>query len=177
MTSPSASRPWKKPKTDEMRKTTLRRLEALEKEELFREQRELSSLREARVYLWNIVLGYYLGDLKSDEENEPFEAHARALKYPSSADFFGDGYMKKNISEILKRYDDAYRRLFAKVGLAFDDTPPSVLFDAFVTMVDQLPEQWLIWLRSNLKQWCEDAEIAAGSNVPRRLSCDNLFIF
>jgi hypothetical protein len=46
--------------------------------------------------------GYYLGDLKSDEKNgEPFEAHARALKYPSSADFFDDGYRKKTSQKFL----------------------------------------------------------------------------
>src|SRR2546430_5127792 len=86
-----------------MRKTTLRRLEALEKEHRSREQEELSSLEGALVYIRLIVLAYYLGGLKSDEEeegpweadeekeaiiyvdhlNRPWEAYARALKYPS----------------------------------------------------------------------------------------------
>ena len=159
-----------------MRKTDLRRLEALEKEERCREQRQRRSLRQAAVYIWIIVLAYYLGNLQSNEDDEdnPHEAHARALGYPSSHDFFEAGFKKKDISEIRKRYDDAYRRLFAKVGLDFDNTPPSVLFDAVVTMIDQLPEQWLNWLRSNLQQWCKDAELEPGSNVPRRLSGDNL---
>jgi len=52
-----------------MRKTTLRRVEALEKEHLSREQKELSSLGNAQVYIWRIVLGYYLGDLESDEQD------------------------------------------------------------------------------------------------------------
>jgi hypothetical protein len=30
---------------------------------------------------------------------------------------------------------------------------------------------------SNLRRWCPDAEIAAGSNLPRRLSGENLFLF
>jgi hypothetical protein len=161
-----------------MRQRILRRLEALEKEYVSREKRELSSLGDALVYIWTIVLAYHLGDLKSDEE-DPREAEARALKYPSR-DEYSEALFKvikdiKDISEIYERYNDAYRRLFAKVGLEFDDTPRKVLFDAFVTMVDQLPDRWLRWLRSNLQQWCRDAEIAVGSNLPRRLSPDNLF--
>jgi hypothetical protein len=150
-----------------MRKTVLRRLEALEKEYRSREQRELSSLRKALFYIWEIVLAYHLGDLKSDED--PGKAKERALKYPS-----GDDY---DLSEIPERYNDAYRRLFAKVGLDFDNTPPSVLFDAFVTMVNELPEQRWNWLWFKLHQQCPDAEIAVGSNLPRRLSCDNFLLF
>jgi hypothetical protein len=167
-----------------MRKTTLRRLEALEIEHRSREQKELRSLREARTYIWIIVLAYYLGGLESQEgpreegdwEKDPLEAHARALKYASSDDYFKAGFIKKDISEIHERHEDAYRRLFANVGLDFDSAPPSVLFDALVTMVDQLPDQWLNWLRSNLLDWCT-TEIAAGSNLPRWLSGDNFFTF
>jgi hypothetical protein len=165
-----------------MRKTILRRLEALEKEDRSRKQRERSSLGRALVYIWEIVLAYHLGDLKSDEE-DPSEAEARALKYPTREDYC-EAILKvmrkkdiKDISEIHERYNDAYRRLFANVGLDFDSSPPSMLFDAFVTMVNQLPDQWLDWLRSNLREWCRDAEIAAGSNLPRGLSGDNLFVF
>jgi hypothetical protein len=131
-----------------MRQRILRRLESLEKEERSREQRGLSSLREALVYIWKTVLAYHLGDLRSDEEC-PGEAEARALKYPSKDDYF-EALSKvmrkkdtKDISELNQRFDDAYRRLFAKIGLDFDSTPPSVLFDGFVMMVNQLPEQWL----------------------------------
>ena len=46
-----------------MRQKILRRLEALEKEHRSREQREQSSLLDARVYIWKIVLAYHLGDL------------------------------------------------------------------------------------------------------------------
>jgi hypothetical protein len=166
-----------------MRPTTLRRLEALEKGHRSREQRELSASLKARVYIWQIVLGYYLGGLKSDEdEGGVFRAEERALNYKC-----GD-YCKtlskvtndrdiEAMSEFKDRYNDAYRRLFAKVGLDFDNTPRNILFDALVTMVDQFPDQWLNWLRSNLQQWCPDAEIAVGSNLPRRLSDDNAFTF
>ena len=157
-----------------MRKTTLRRLEALEQEERCREQEELSPLLGALSYIWTIVLAYYLGGLKSDEER-PLEAHARALKYPSSDDYFKALFIKKDISEIHKRHIDAYCRLFANVGLDFDSSPSNMLFDALVTMVNELPDQWLGWLRSHLQEDCSDVEIAAGSNLPRRLSGDILF--
>jgi hypothetical protein len=98
------------------------------------------------------------------------EALARALKYPSADDYFE---ALNVMSEICERYNDAYRRLFAKVGLDFDDTPRSVLFDALVTMVNQLPERWLNWLRSHW-HWYRGA-IAIESNLPRGLSGDNAF--
>jgi hypothetical protein len=155
-----------------MRKTVLRRLEALEKEHRSREQKHQSALEEACMYIWRIVLAYYLGGLESDGEVDISDALARALNYRSGHDLF-----KATDTEICERLNDAYRRLFAKVGLDFDDTPPNVLFDAFVRMVNQLPDQYLEGLRSNLRQWCSGAEIAAGSNLPRRLSADNFFIF
>ena len=174
-----------------MRKTLLRRLEALEKEDRAREQKELSSLQEARACIWIIVLAYYLGGLKSDEEEGSpwkidkedeaaihvlrverlFAAHARALK----CDYLRA--REKDVSEVLERFHDAHSRLFATVGLDFDSAPPSVLFDALVTMVDQLPDQWLNWLRSHLQDCCSNAEIAPGSNLPRWLSADNFFTF
>jgi hypothetical protein len=43
-----------------MKKTAFRRLEALEMEERSREQKELSSLAEARIYIWIIVLAFGL---------------------------------------------------------------------------------------------------------------------
>ena len=95
-----------------MRKATLRRLEALEK----REQQELSSLEQARMHAWVIVIAYYLGDLESSTpssssapgtaqprtifrvmgslddpfeafaRDDPCEAFARALQYSSADD-------------------------------------------------------------------------------------------
>jgi hypothetical protein len=146
-------------------------------------------LQRALVYIWEIVFAYYLGDLKSDENRDrdgdeniadeyedvgsPAKEYAKALKYPSYDDYC-EALFEKD-PEIPNRVYDAYCRLFAKVGLDFASAPSNVLFDAFVTMVDQLPDQWLNWLRSNLQQWCRDAEIAVGSNLPRRLSPDNLF--
>jgi hypothetical protein len=119
---------------------TLRRLEALEKEHRLREERERSSLLSAIFDTWQIVFAWYLGDLKKQGEGELMDAYYRALGYPS------DG--RKDISELAERYRDAYRRLFATVGLDSDATPRSVLFDAFVRMVNELPDEPLNRLRS-----------------------------
>jgi hypothetical protein len=161
-----------------MRQRVLRRLEVLEKEYRSHEERKLSSLRTARMHIWRIVLAYYLGDLEIGDsalvDADLWEACARALKFPSDDDFC-EVLRRNDVSEFEGRFIDAYRRLFAKAGLDFDEVPLSVLFDAFVTMVDQLPDPCLKWLRSNLQRWCRDAEIAVGSNLPRHLSPDNLF--
>jgi hypothetical protein len=164
-----------------VRSGILCRLEALEKGHRSREERELSSLMGAGFYIWEVVLGYYLGGLKPDEgDSGPFEAQLRALNYESGADYLEALFKVKNDSgtEVMSdRFNDAYRRLFAKVELNFDDTPRNVLFDALVTMINELPDQWLNWLRSRLRQYCPNAEIAVGSNLPRRLSGDNMFLF
>ena len=176
-----------------MRQKTLRRLEALEKEERSRQREELSALQAPLVYIWRIVLAYHLGGLKSDEEDprdtyaraldyqfgiEIFiaDAHARALNYPSGIDFFL-ALCNKEFSEIRKRYNDAYRRLFANVGLNFDSAAPGVLFDAFVTLVNQLPGPWLHWLKCTLQEHCPHAEIDAGSHIPSWLSGANYHFF
>jgi hypothetical protein len=167
-----------------MRQRILRRLEALEKAHRSREQRELSSLQTALVYIWKIVLAYYLGGLESDEEllgleldeERLGEAFARALKYESRDEYLEVLYRKRGLG-LDRRSNDAYRRLFANVGLDFDRASSRKLFDAFVTMVNRLPDKWLNWLRSELEQWCKDAKIAHGSNLPHRLSHDNFLLY
>jgi hypothetical protein len=173
-----------------MRRTILRRLESLEKEERVREQKELDALAIGVVSIWKIVIAYHLEGLESDEKRHfgSFErennwvgrAFQKALNYQSDdvfiQDLFGkDGLLLGKGIEFRSKHYDAYRRLFAKVGLDFDRTSSRVLFEAFVTMVNQLPERWLNWLRRNLEQ--DGVEIAPGSNLPRRLSCHNFIVF
>jgi hypothetical protein len=157
-----------------MKKTTCRRLEILGREDLARKQRELDSLQRALGSIWRVIRAHYLGGLLLDEAS-PGEANARALKYRSADDYF-QALLRKDIS-IRNRFNDAYRRLFAIAGLDFDLAPPADLFDAFVKFVDQLPDKWLNWLRSDLQAYCSDAKIAAGSNLPRQLTCDNFLPF
>jgi hypothetical protein len=168
-----------------MRKTTLRRLEALEKEQRLHKKRELSSRLGPLTCIWLIVFAYYLGDLESDEEErlpEWLEAErlsvaiARALEYPSEGDYY-EAVIWKGGSGLDRRHNDAYRRLFAKVGLDFDGASSYVLFETFVSMVEQLPNQWLNCLRSDLRKYYSDAEIAPGSGLPHGLSPDNFLLF
>ena len=77
--------------------------------------------------------------------------------------------------EFVNRHTAACRRLFKKVGLDYETTRLSVLFDAFTAMVNRLPDQWLNWVRSILQQYCANLEIAPGFILPRRL-CDENFL-
>ena len=106
-----------------MRKTTLRRLEALEAVNRAREEKEQFSILSASWDAWMIILAYYLGDLRSDEKC-PFDAYTRALKYLSRDDYKEDLLYNGDRTEIGKRSNDAYHRLFAKVGLD-DSLDPS----------------------------------------------------
>ena len=134
----------------------------------------------ARHRLWQIAFAYYLGDLEWNEQAEVEEVHwddlsdafQRALKYPLNLTW---REITNDVQSLVSHYQDAYNRLFAKVGLDFANTPRTALFDAFVRMVDDLPDQWLNW--SRLQNWWSDVEIAAGSNVPRQLSGDNFLEF
>ena len=167
-----------------MRRTNLRRLEALENQQRCREQKEQDALQRASFCIWEIVLAYYLGELDSDKEllalklrDRLGEAFARALKYESKDEYRDVVLVRKFGSGLIERYTDAYDRLFANVGLDLKYVSSRELFDAFVTMVDQLPDQWANWLRSNLQRWCRDAELGPESNLPRGLSPDNFLIF
>jgi len=73
------------------------------------------------------VLAYYVGDLKPDDE-DPGEAEARALNYESRNDYL-EALFKGEKQEINERFKNAARRLFAQVGLNFDRSSPSALFN------------------------------------------------
>jgi hypothetical protein len=141
-----------------MRKRTFRRLEVLENEERSRELQQQSSSQTISFFCWKVLLAYYVGGLNPDEE-DPGEAEARALNYQSRHDYL-EALFKGQTPEISERFKNAARRLFAQVDLDFDRSPPSALFEAFVKMVNQLPEQWLAWLKSNLQE-CPTAPIVA----------------
>jgi hypothetical protein len=156
-----------------MKTRTLRRLEALEDHRL-REQRALSSWYSPMLVTWWIVLGWYLGDLKKQDLGRPMDAYARALGYPSGYEYH-HAFTKMDRSEIVERHHDAYRRLFAKVGLDFDATPRSVLFDAFIRMVNELPDEPLNWLKSEFGSHA--VTITSGTNLPRGITADNFLYY
>jgi hypothetical protein len=155
-----------------MRKSTLRRLDALEKEErLWLEQMKRKDEVEL-CFAWTIVLAYYLGDLNPN--GDPLEAKARALNYQDGDDY-DQALAKEDVEQIIRRHQDAYRRLFAQVGLDYDSASVTVLSEAFVKLVDQLPDEWMEWLRSKLHEWCSPFE--APNKFPLRFSRPNLILF
>ena len=131
-----------------MRITILRRLEALEEKYRSYEQEERSSLLTALTYIWMIVLAYYLGDLRP-EDDDPHSAYDRVVKLPRDHDF-SDASIQKAGLEYRNRLNDAYCRFFAARGLDLDEAPLSALFNAFVISVDQLPDQWLVKVQSTV---------------------------
>jgi hypothetical protein len=149
-----------------MRKRILSRVDVLENEERSRKLDQQSSVATISFFCRKVVLAYYVGGLKPDEEN-PGEAEARALNYASRNDYL-EALFNKEKQDIDRRFNDATRRLFALVGLDFDREPPSALFDSFVRLINQLPEPWLRWLQSNLKEGCHSAQF--GTSPIHRLN-------
>ena len=129
-----------------MRKTALRTLELLETEERAGQETHQSSLAATAFLCWKVVFAHYLGDLKPDDE-DPGEAGARVLGYDSQYEYM-EALFAGEIAEIKKRFKDACRRLFRQLGLDFT-TAHQVFVEAFVRLVDKLPEQWLQWIESN----------------------------
>ena len=127
-----------------MRKRILSRVDVLENEERSRKLDQKSSVATISFFCRKIVLAYYVGGLKPDDE-DPGEAEARALNYESRNDYL-EALFTGEEQEINKRLKNAARRVFAQAGLDFDRSPPSALFDSFIRLVKELPEPWLRWL-------------------------------
>src|SRR5437764_497760 len=147
-----------------MRKRTISRVDVLENEERSRKLDQQSSAATISFFCWKIVLAHYVGGLKPNDE-DPGEAEARALNYESRNNYL-EALLKGEKQEINSRFKNAARRLFARVGLNFDRSPPSALFDSFLRFVNGLPEPWLSWLQSNLLEACPSTPIGNTSNGP-----------
>lgn len=147
-----------------MRKRTLSRVAVLENEERSRKLDQQSSAATISFFYRKIVLAYYVGGLKPNGE-DPAEAEARALNYESRNDYL-EALFNREAQGIDRRFKDAARRLFRQVGLNFDRSPPSALIDAFVRLVNKLPQPWLEWLQSNLQEACRSTPIGNTSNIP-----------
>ena len=104
-----------------MRKTTLRQLEVLEREERSYQRKHQSSLETLAFLCWKVLLAYHLGDLELDEQ-DPGEAEARALKYDSRYDYL-EALFNRGIGEINERFKEAARRLFGQMNLDFAPQP------------------------------------------------------
>jgi hypothetical protein len=117
----SASQLSNKHEPNAMKKTTLGRLEALEDEERSVKVEQESLFATTFFFYWKVVIAHYVGGLKLEEE-DPGEAEARALNYPSRYDYLS-GLCKEEIPDISTRLENAARLLFAQVGLDLDRTP------------------------------------------------------
>jgi hypothetical protein len=106
-----------------MTKTILSRVDVLENEERSRKLDQQSSVATISFFCRKIVLAYYIGGLKPDDD-DPGEAEARALNYESRKDYL-DALLKGEKQEIKRRFNNAARRLFARAGLNFERTPRS----------------------------------------------------
>jgi hypothetical protein len=85
-----------------MRKTILSRVDVLENEERSRKLDQQSSVATISFFYRKIVLAYYVGGLKPDDE-DPGEAEARALNYDSRNDYLEallKGKNKKSIDDL-----------------------------------------------------------------------------
>jgi predicted phage terminase large subunit-like protein len=147
-----------------MRKRIRSRVDVLENEERSRKLDQQSSAATISFFYRKIVLAYYLGGLKPNDE-DPGEAEARALNYGSRNDYL-EALFNRERQEIDRRFKYAARRLFGQVGLDFDRSPPGDLIDSFVQLVKQLPQPRLKWLQSNLQEACRSAPIGNTSNRP-----------
>ena len=136
-----------------MRKSILRRLEALEKEERNRQDQQdasLDPLRRAIYFIKIVVLAYYVGRLEPDEG--PISGWARALNYQSPRELI-DALSKKDQQEVDKRTHAAFLRLYAQVGIDAGGASERALFDALLKLANQLPKQWL----ERIESTCRDA--------------------
>jgi predicted phage terminase large subunit-like protein len=142
-----------------MRKTTLQKLEILEKDERFKIQKHRSSWRTVFFFCWKFVLAVHQGGLKTEDDN-PHEAEARSLNYQSYYHYLLALFDGK-IAEINAAYNEAARRLFAQVNLDFDRSPRNALVLAFIRMVEELPEKWRNELGSLLAEECRSCGMGA----------------
>jgi hypothetical protein len=163
-----------------MKNSTVRRLKALETERSSRQEEEERSrqreeersrfekdrLQVARYLIIRIVLAFYVGGLKPDES--PDDAYARALKYQSTQELITatENLQESDLIELNKRIREAELRLYAQVGIDAERAPADALFDAFCKLANQLPEQWLDWLRSDLDEYVPYLEVGPGTRFP-----------
>jgi hypothetical protein len=148
-----------------MRKSTLRRLEALENEERYRQEQlenaeryrqeredaALENAQDAFFYIRTILLAYYVGGLKPQEA--VLTGYARALNYQSttpteSRDVLKDA-LSKGDPDLEKRIQEAELRLYAQVGIDANHASEDVLFDEVFKLANQLPEKWLDLIKRN----------------------------
>ncbi len=135
-----------------MMKGIQRRLEALEQQHAKRVAEARARDAESRSLAKWIVLVYYLGDLKLHKPslNTFSDGLAKALNYRSREDMPSapSELSDSGRSELATRFDDAYRRLFAKFGLDYDVSSESEQIEALCEMKKAVPHEWVRFIES-----------------------------
>jgi hypothetical protein len=120
-----------------MTRTIRRRIEALEKS--FPRPPVIFDDNTRANFITELVLAYHIGEIKIDES--PCEGFARALNYKNVGEQVAD--MVYSRPEVVKRYRDALRRLFAQVGLDLERSPATAKNEAYAKLVAQVPRHWV----------------------------------
>ena len=132
-----------------MRKQLLKRLEALERQRIANQD---AAERECFFNLARMVVpAYFLGGLKP--KGSIGEAFGKALGFRGGDDFdqaFAQLLKGGNVSELRKRGDKAFRRLFSDFG--YDGSSPQAFQRGIIRMADHLPELWKAWIMKEVKQ-------------------------
>lgn len=146
-----------------MLKSSLQRLEALEEQERDRkEKRRLPWLALAKA-AEDVILAYFVGGLTPDELVET--ALSRALSYasPEEANRASRRWAIASIEnrqlydqlcdDLLERYHQALRHLFAKAGLDVDRSPLPALAGALQEFVRKLPPAELDQVKAQTREY------------------------
>ena len=115
-----------------MRKTLNARVRSIE--------RQIKNPAERTAFLDpapRVVVAYYAGNLQPNE-TEPWEAFARALKYPDFGAWFED-FKRDNVAELKRRYDKALRPVFEKFGFKY--FPHEKWQEGIAKLAEQLPPE------------------------------------
>ena len=132
-----------------MMKQLLKRLEALERQRIAKQE---AAERECFFNLaWMVVPAYFLGGLKP--KGSIVEAFGKALGFRGEDDLhqaFAQLLRGANVSELRKRGDKAFGRLFSDFG--YDGSSPQALQQGIIRMADHLPELWKAWIMKEVKQ-------------------------
>jgi hypothetical protein len=155
-----------------MRKTILRRLKVLEEQERARQEQENSSIRKALIEIWQVVLAYYVGGLKP-EDDRLGNAYARALKFERYKDYSEALHeaMRTGETDLFERLRHARRQLFALKG-NFERASPNEAFQVFVQFVDELPDRWKREIRSGIRSACR-LKFPVESVIPPAITSEN----
>ena len=132
-----------------MRKPLSKRLEALERQRIANQE---AAERECYFDLaWMVVPAYFLGDLKPKDPIA--EGFGKALGFRGLEDLcqaLAQHYKGEDVTELRKRADKAFRRLFSDFG--YDGSSPDAFRQSIIRMAGHLPELWKARIMKEVKK-------------------------